>query len=284
MGKDKLDLQDKLIAFKSLIKIIGTPITTVATGDPFVAAGVTNLFLETFFGIQSELKMKRVYSFLEKLEKGIKEIDKDLDLDKVDKIEFGDLLETAIIKSSRQGQEEKIDRFKQILIGQMLHPEPFDYLVRYFEIAEKLADSQLIILKKYVSTEKDLIEIQESLSGVIKEKEDTEKASIEHKMFHQGKESENWGATLKVREAMKKGIEKLKSKEFDFQNDYNAIRRERNEQFQILGEGEFNFMLNDLRTMGLIYNPAEGRASETGEYSGYRCTPLAIGFIKFLEE
>jgi hypothetical protein len=77
-------------------------------------------------------------------------------------------------------------------------------------------------------------------------------------------------------------VEVLDNKILQIQNAYNQIRRQRNEQFNVLGEHEFNFLLNDLRILGLIYNPSEGRASDTGEYSGYRCTPLATGLIKFL--
>ncbi|MEX0287725.1 MAG: hypothetical protein AB3N14_01305 [Flavobacteriaceae bacterium] len=280
---DKLDLQDKLIAFKSVLKVIGAPLAAAVTGDPFVAAGVTNLFLETFFGIQSEVKMKRVNMFFIKLEKGIQEIDKDFDLDKADKVELRDLIETAMLKSSRATTEGKIERLKKVIIGQIKYVDQYDYVTRYLDLAEKLNDKQVIILAKYVETEKEFIVIQEEIARIYEQKEDAEKTYSLMRAAYQENDLRKGKPSKKQLEAMKKGMVRIEGEILEKQNDYNRIRRVRNQQFNILGEHEFNFLLNDLRVMGLIYNPSEGRASDTGEYSGYRCTPLATGFIKFLE-
>ena len=279
---NKLDLNDKLIAFKSLVGIIGAPVMTAVTGDPFLATGATNLFLETFFNIQSEVKMKRVNLFFNKLEKGIQEIESDFDLNKVDKVDLRDLIETAMLKSTRANSERKIERLKKIIIGQIKYAEKYDYVSRYLDLVEKLTDNQIVILVKYVKTEKEFIKIQSETSDAYKQKKEAEKSYslIQSKTLGKGVVHGKPSST-KLNQA-KQHVESIDGKILEAQNAYNRIRRERNEQSKILGENEFNFLLNDLRVLGLIYNPSEGRASDTGEYSGYRCTVLALGLIKFL--
>lgn len=262
MASDKLDLQDKLIAFKTIIKVIGAPVATVLTGDPFVGAGATNLFLETFFGVQSELKMKRVHSFLEKLENGIKEIDKELDWEKVDKIEFGDLLETAILKSSRQRREEKIERFKRIMVNQLLEPVEYDYATKFFELLEKINEKQFKLISDFVALDKVI------------------KAKVGKRMKLQAKTGIKWHDGL---------VDKLKSPDFQDELDemsklskeIDALYVKKKIALRIFDIEEKSFMQNELRAWGLIYNPSEGRISDKGEFHYYFCTSLASKFVEF---
>ncbi|SFC55385.1 hypothetical protein SAMN04487891_113111 [Flagellimonas taeanensis] len=263
MSSDKLDLQDKLIAFKSLIKIVGAPIATMVTGDPFVPTGVTNLFLETFFGIQSELKMKRVHSFLEKLEKGIKEIDKDLDLEKVDKIEFGDLLETAIIKSTRQQQGEKIERFKSIIINQLVEPVEYDYAVKFFELVEKLNEKQLIVFSEFVGLEKEI------KARVIERRKLEIRTGIRWK--------DEFVDVLKAPKFQNEVDQMSK-----LSNEINDLYDKKRMALDVFNADEKSFMQSELRAWGLIYNPAEGTFGDTGHFYDYSCTSLGIKFIESL--
>lgn len=266
MSEDKLDLNDKLIAFKTIIKVIGAPIATVLTGDPFVGVGATNLFLESFFGIQSELKMKRVSSFIGKLEKGINAIDGELDLDKIDKIQFGDLLETAIIKSSRQRKEEKIEKFKNILIKQLIEPTDYDYATKFFELVEKLNEMQLSVLFEFINIDKkidlDVIERKrlEKLTR-IKWNDKYLETPLKGPNIHQKE--------IDQMHEISKGIHLSSFK--------------KKQALKIFPLEERQFMQSELIFLGLVYNPAQGRASDTGEFHNFRSTSLASKFLGFIK-
>ncbi|MDC6389216.1 hypothetical protein PP182_11030 [Maribacter sp. PR1] len=273
MGSDKLDLQDKLIAFKSILTVIGAPVATALTGDPFVATGVTNLFLETFFGIQSEVKMKRVSSFLEKLEEGIREIEPEFDLENTQRIELRDLIETAIIKASRANSENKIERLKKILIGQIKEPEEYDYVSRYLDLASLLNDNQVLILSSFVNTEVEFVAHQDALRELNKE--------LEENRLKKGELSGNH-VSVDLLNKLANEKEEISSRIREKQKDFNRVYQKRKHQLEILGKEEYNFLLNELRVFGLIYNPYEGMFGNEGEYADYRCTILAKGFMKYL--
>jgi hypothetical protein len=259
----------------TLSQIFIGAMTAVASGsDPYTT--VAGVFFGQIAGLRSKLKINRVEHFVMELGKYMESKDVSFDWENVNSEDFGDFFEEILIKISKTSSKKKLERFKLLVVGQIVTPISYDYILRFTELVDKLQDVQIEILTTYVNTEEEFIKIQDAVSKINKEKDETEIILLKVKSDSR--------ASKKQTDMMTKGLEGLEGDILDRQNAYNRIRRARNSQFKALGENEFNFILNDLRAMGLIYNPSEGRASDTGEYSGYRCTPLAIGFIKYLNE
>ncbi|MGB5822157.1 MAG: hypothetical protein WBG90_21925 [Saonia sp.] len=271
MKDDSKEIATEVISTLSQI-FIGA-MTAVASGsDPYTAgAGV---FFGQIAALRSKLKINRVENFVMELGKYMESKNVSFDWENVNSHDFGDFFEEILMKISRTSSENKLERFKLLVMGQIVSPISYNYILRFVELVDKLQDLHIDILTTYVSTEDEFIKIQDALSKIYKEKDDTDIMLLKVKSDSR--------ASKKQTDIMTKGMERLKGDILDKQNGYNRIRRTRNSQCKILGENEFNYILNDLRVMGLIYNPSEGRASDTGEYSGYRCTPLAIGFIGYL--
>ncbi len=259
----------------TLSQIFIAAITAVASGsDPYTAgAGV---FFGQIAGLRNKLKINRVENFVVELGKYMESKNISFDWENINSEDFGDFFEEILMKISRTSSKKKIERFKLLVMGQIVSPVSYNYILRFSELVDKLQDLHIDILTTYVNSEEEFIKIQDALSKIYKEKDNTEIMLLKVKSDSR--------ASKKQIDMMTKGMERLEGAILDKQNLYNQIRRTRNSQFKALGENEFNFILNDLRVMGLIYNPSEGRASDTGEYSGYRCTPLAIGFIKYLND
>ena len=259
-------------AFQTVAQVIiaGAAATII---DPVVGAGAGALASQ-FFGLRGQLKMARANSFVIELGKYMQSVKGDFEWENANREDFGDILEEVINKVIRTSSEKKRERFKLTVAGQIINPLPYDYISRFINLIEMLSEEQIIILKTYVSTEEEFINIQAETAKIYETKESSLKAQ-NNLVLNKANE--------KLTKQTKMRLQSLEGEILEKQNAYNRIRRKRNERIKNIGENEFNFMLNDLRVLGLVYNPSEGRASDTGEYSGFRCTRLAMEFMEFLQ-
>ncbi|NAY92114.1 hypothetical protein GTQ34_09295 [Muricauda sp. JGD-17] len=252
-------------------------IAAALIGDPVYAQGVATFTLEILGHAQSETKIKRVESLLFGLEELLKKHDPKFEFEKSSSQEVRDLLETAIINASRANTESKIERLRKVVFGHIVDPQPYDYTTRYLDLGVRLNDDQVLILKMFVETEVDLHDLREKLKDLRIISENAK--DVELAMF-----ASDSKASSKQKEVFKykKDIHKkeMENTEFDFESVVNKRRR----MISKYPEDEFQFLFNDLRVLGLIYNPAEGRASNTGDQAYYQCTALANGFMKYLSE
>ncbi|TAI48988.1 hypothetical protein [Flagellimonas allohymeniacidonis] len=277
----KENLEDNLLAVKTAFKTIAGPMLAAVTGDAFVGTLGANLVFETLFGVHAEVKIQRVISFVEKLEKGIRKIDPDFDISKSDRVELWDLIEEGIRKASKANKEEKIERLKQVIVGQIIYDEDFDYVSRYLDLAMALNETQISILSVFVSTEPRIEKYHTNYKSVnakrqgLTEKRDLRIAEIQLQKFRLKEDNQ-------IIARFDKEIYETNLELSNLGKDFQAIIEERKKKLDSLKEQEYHFLMNDLRVLGLIYNPAEGKVSNTGDYAAFRCTALAFGLIKFL--
>lgn len=273
MKKEDIDIWKKSLSI--LTQIFVPAIASTLISDPNYAQGASTFVLQMLSLAQSEVKQKRVESLVFGLEELLKKHDPNFKFDEANVQEVRDLLETAIINASRATSEGKIERLRRVLIGHIMEPQPFDYTSRYLDLAVRLNDDQIQILDVYYHTENKLKPLREELSTIHKILKDSEK--IEPKIF--GSESKASEKVKKIYKEKKSLTEKtLEDLQFDFEKKIN-IRRHKNKEFE---PEVFQFLFNDLRVLGLVYNPSEGRMSDTGDPAYYHCTALGIGFIKYL--
>jgi hypothetical protein len=273
MKKEEIQIWKRSFKILSHILIPATAMNFIA--DPIFAAGVSNFFLQTLYGLQSDIKQKRVNNLLLGVEELLKLNNPNLKIEQLNKQELRDIFETAIINASKANSEKKISRLGKILYGQIVNPQPYDYTTRYLDLALKLNDDQVKILKIYVETENKLLPLQKNKSIILKTIQDSKE--IERKIFsHDSTASQKQkNIFLKKKEESKTDLNKLNL-------EINSIINIRRKNVEEYDENVFSFIFNDLLVLGLIYNPSEGLASYSRDKLLYNCTVLSLGFIKFL--
>ncbi|MFD2588646.1 hypothetical protein ACFSQJ_17085 [Croceitalea marina] len=273
----KDDLQTWKHAFKVLSHILIPASAMIFVQDPVLASGTSNFFLQTLYGIQSDIKQKRVFSMLEGIEALLQKNNPDFVFEKTNIQETRDLLETAIINASRANTDEKINLLRKIMYGQIVNPQPYDYTSRYLDLAVRLNENQIKILLTYVETEKDLKPIRIDLSKMSRELSEAER--VEKEIFStNSKSSNNQRKIFKYKKD--EAIKKMENKKLE----YYKLTNVRSRMIKSFEKDVFQFLFNELRVLGLVYNPSEGKSSDAGDQSFYTCTALAFGFINFLRE
>ncbi|MEO1559036.1 MAG: hypothetical protein AAFS12_05165 [Cyanobacteria bacterium J06632_19] len=109
----------------------------------------------------------------------LKKHNSNFDFGKTNNQEVRDLLEIAIFNASKANLESKIERLRLILFGHITNPQPFDYISRYLDLALKLNDSQIRILKYYVDSESKLEPLRKEIAKFIKVKVRAEEVDIQ---------------------------------------------------------------------------------------------------------
>lgn len=266
-----------LQSFKMLSCILIPAMAASFIPDPAYGSGVSNFFLQAFFQVQGDIKLQRVDSMMKGLEKMLQSYDPDFKFEGANTQELRDLFETAIVNASRANAESKLDRLRKILYGQIVDPQPYDYATRYLDLAVRLNDDQIRILKVFSETEDELKPVRAELRRLGKEMSDTQK--VEPKFI--APDSKASVQQKRIFRDRKKNLEERIAK---LNDEFNRISNIRSRFIKSINEPEFQFLFNDLRVLGLVYNPGEGRVSNTGEPAHFYCTALTEGFMKFLRE
>lgn len=264
-------------SFTMLCHVLIPATASAVISDPTIATTASNYFLQALFGVQSRIKQQRVELMLNNLESMLRSYDPDFDMEKASTEELRDLFETAIINASKANSKSKIDRLRQVLFGQIVSPQPFDYTSRYLDLALRLNDTQVKILRLFTDTEEVIRPIREEL------KEATENLRLGKDMEPNFTKSDS-KASPKQKEIYFKKLKESERRLDDVRMRYETEFNKRHRGISEIPEDEFPFLFNDLRVLGLVYNPAEGRVSNTGEPRYYQCTALAMGFMRFLIE
>ncbi|MCO6499529.1 MAG: hypothetical protein J5I47_04010 [Vicingus serpentipes] len=123
---------------------------------------------ELAFDYSSRLKQERLNNFLRKLMEYIYRIDENIiNIDNIKTEEFHDAFESIIQQVARTKSEIKLERFRNILLKQLIALDNYDIVETYINITAKLSDRHLEILHAFekitdVQTNcRELIEIRE---------------------------------------------------------------------------------------------------------------------------
>ena len=105
---------------------------------------------EMAFEGRSRMYQNRLNRFIELLKEYMSSVqEKDIDFRYLKSDEFGDIFESIIRKVLLTGSEEKINRFKMILVQDMKNTYHSDFKETYLDIASKINEDQIIILNEY---------------------------------------------------------------------------------------------------------------------------------------
>lgn len=164
-------------------------------------------------------------------------------------------------------------------MGHIEFQEPYDYVIRYLDLIEKLTDEQVLLIHNYNNSEDEFLSIQKELFS---NQDFLIAAKSNINLFDNNRQGNSkYNVVDKRLKIAKERLQKFESLNLEIQNRLNNIIRERNKSLS--GDEDFQrFIIFDLRVLGLLYNPSEGRASSSNEFNEDRCTLLARNFLKYI--
>ena len=111
---------------------------------------------EVLFGYRSRVKQERLNRFVEELEKYLRSMRSgDIDQEYLKSEEFGDIFESILRRVVNTASEEKMHRFKRILLNEMTHTYTSDFKETFLDIAFRINEDQILILKHFWKAKDD---------------------------------------------------------------------------------------------------------------------------------
>ena len=105
---------------------------------------------EVLFEYRSRVKQERLNRFVEELEKYLRSMcSGDIDQEHLKSEEFGDIFESILRRVVHTASEEKMHRFKKILLNEMAHTYTSDFKETCLDIVSRINEDQILILNRF---------------------------------------------------------------------------------------------------------------------------------------
>ncbi len=105
---------------------------------------------EVLFEHRNRVKQERLNRFVEEFKKYLRSMGScDIDQKHLKSEEFGDIFESILRKVVNTASEEKVHRFKKILLNEMEHTYESDFKETFLDIAFRINEDQIQILKHF---------------------------------------------------------------------------------------------------------------------------------------
>ena len=122
----------------------------VASARALLSRTPVGVATDTFFEYQTQVKLERLYRIIEELREDFESIDpKKINWEHLQSEEFSDLFESILRRAVNTAAEEKIRRFKKILMNEMTRPYKSDFKETFLDIAYRINEDQIQILKHF---------------------------------------------------------------------------------------------------------------------------------------
>lgn len=250
---------------------IGALAVAVAGGDPYVAgAGVLTSQLTSLWG---KMKINRVEKFTLSFVKYLNSIHPNLDWTNTNNEDFSIFFEKLLVHVSSTTSLKKLKCLRNIAVNQILTPKDFDVISKYMEIISKLSEQQIVILTHLYTEEKAFkhadnrrIQIVNVLADPKKTK-NTDKDIIER---YQTQTTES--------------LNSLKNEKNNMIDLMNRISGKRKPLFQTFEVGEFDFLINDLKSFGLLWQKVGGSSFRgVGAFTHMEITEFGENLYEFIK-
>lgn len=130
---------------KVVLKEVGTSITKGTIGAiPYVGT----ILNEFFFDTRGRIKQNRINRFLKMLQNYMESVSENyFDFEHIKSEEFGDIFESILNRITKTRSEEKMKRFKKVLISEMHNPSNTEFIETFLDIISRLEEIQIKILQ-----------------------------------------------------------------------------------------------------------------------------------------
>lgn len=256
-----------------------TALRAIIGAVPYAGTGM----IEVLFEHRSRLKEKRLQEFFNLLSEYIRENNEFVEhLDRMNKDDLSDVLESVIVSVSKARSRKKQAYFKDILVGAVtIEGVDVDLVQVYIDLTDSLKEGQIRILKNLYSAKikeseldsrKDEVkqELREVKSKIMDSKSKAEKGIT-------SKHTELW-ANLEAKEA------KLQAQKNDLDKEIEKMDVLKEAYYYRMEQGEFDYYMRDLVSNGMLseffYTEHGGTSTNDSVKS---LTPFACDYIEFLK-
>lgn len=235
------------------------------------------LLNEIIFDYRSRLKEKRLVGFVEELEKELSKYDETkIDFEYLKTDEFSDILEEILKKVVTSNSDEKIKRFKKILIGEMTASNNTEFKLTFLDITSKITETQILILKEHNSIGRSISKYYKDIESLNRDIPELEKGLRTEKQLAAKGYANNTTLFEKRLKQMKLELnKKLKAtKQVESKRSYTHYG---------ISLEEFLIQIQDLISKGLLVDAGAG-ISYLNPFQVLDITKLAKGYLKYIIE
>lgn len=212
---------------------------------------------EILFEHRGKIKQDRLNKFLQNLKDYFDTVSEaPINEAYVNSEEFGDIFESIIEKVATTQNEEKLKRFKQILLKQIEIPEKREYIESFLDIISKITDKQFEILIKQNDYANEYVSLRDRIDG-INISDDNPDGFAYHLNSHERQE------LISKRENL--------FQEFQLSKNYD------------LEKSEYTFLIQDLISKSLLYDAGVGRF-DVKPFEIVLITDYGSSFVKYISE
>lgn len=116
---------------------------------------------EAFLDFPERIRQRRINEFVELFKQGIEEYNPTINYEHLNSEEFIDILASIVQRVMKTSSNEKLNRYKKILLNEMSASYKSDFKETFLDIIERINEKQIQILLEY----KKFIENDETIEG-----------------------------------------------------------------------------------------------------------------------
>ena len=241
---------------------------------PYIGSGLN----EVIFEYRSRVKQERINRFVNELSNFFESINpQDIDLENIKKDEFGDIFESILKRVSLNKSNEKLKRFKKILINEILNPSKNDFAENYLDLIEKINEIQIKILfchRKLITGDYQYyIEKQDTL---IRKNKKLKVELSENKGFKNKGYASNVTKLERLINNTIKDLEKV-------ENIINNFNKYKTSEFYNISHGDYIYYVQDLVAKSLLIDLGVGGIG-TKPYEQLSLTEFGNRFLAYIEK
>lgn len=238
-----------------------------------------NVLDEIFFEHRSRIKQDRLNKFIELLANYFEEKTPNFKLENLKTEEFSDVLESVLKKVMETSSKEKLERFKNILIGQM-HQENIDndFIDTFLDLTAKLSEAQIFILEEFHRKEimnKELSQIKNNLRREVFDKQE-ELRKLEMKSDDTQKSDVDLS---RLADEVNHLIAEQSQAEINALENYKYIKAE----YYKLSDEDFEFYTQDLVSKSLM-RETHINSKLTGINGVKHISEFGIRYLRFIKQ
>ncbi|MGV6861688.1 MAG: hypothetical protein ACWA41_07935 [Putridiphycobacter sp.] len=245
----------------------------LTVGQIPIVGGLLNTVMYEF---SANLKQKRLNNFVLKLYDYFDSVsENDINVENIQTVDFHDTFESILIKISRTKSAGKIERYKQILLGQIKVNKDFDFIEPFIEITSKLPEKAFQLLNEYYLKD----EVISSCNIKIKALEN--KVSEEEKLIGRDEKVGNpFGKSQTMfSEAKIESYRKEISEQYNIMN--NVLKPESSDKL-LVSDDIFDYLQNLLNTEFLIKRH-DSNIPNLGMVHYYSISNFGKDYIEFIQ-
>lgn len=167
---------------KLILREVGISVTKGAIGAiPFVGTVLNEVIFES----RGRIKQERVNKFIKILQEFMGTVSEDdIDFEHLKSEEFSDIFESILKRITYTRSEEKMKRFRKVLISEMQNPSNTDFTETFLDIISRLEEVQIKILQDIKKATKNCGGLHEEIFKLQNEIK-SHKAQLKKELEHQ---------------------------------------------------------------------------------------------------